>query len=571
MGGYLVVFTQAIPDHYCKNPVLETTYNKNETEIKNLSIPSEYNEKCEIIEYSSCEEYNLDWSICDPSSGNFCTDDQLTELSNSINSLDESDQNVLCRNGYVWDNSTYASTAAEDFELVCTPSGVTLQVLTTSINYVGFIVGSFLTGWISDTYGRKWLMIVTQILYSVIMMLGGFTTNVYSYLVIRFLQGVTGISCYLAAFCYLVEVVPIKWRSAAGFSLHIFYCFGEFILAGMASVLTDWRALSKWMIITVVPMVLYFPIPESPAFLFSKRRIQAAAEIYANFGKKNKAGSDVHEIEGLLSKIAKQDDDEKKDKDQSSQNNKVWTMKDLFTTNRGTTIMTLKVAIAWFATSTVYYGIGLSAGSLPVSTVVSIAIYGAVDVVSHIVFPWLMEKPMFGRKFVVSGSLILTGFCLLGSTFSILYVPCQNKIDSGEASDFLNTLNLVFTFVGRFFIGGTFGAVYQFTGEVYPTPIRSNGVSLGSVVGKIGTTLTPAFLALRIIADWVPGVIFSILAIVAGILCLTIPETRGLPILNTFEEAEMLYNGSIREYLKGKGDENGQVSGSVGENNKSFD
>ena len=144
MGGYLVVFTQAIPDHYCKNPVLETTYNKNETEIKNLSIPSEYNEKCEIIEYSSCEEYNLDWSICDPSSGNFCTDDQLTELSNSINTLDESDQNVLCRNGYVWDNSTYASTAAEDFELVCTPSGVTLQVLTTSINYVGFIVGSFL-------------------------------------------------------------------------------------------------------------------------------------------------------------------------------------------------------------------------------------------------------------------------------------------------------------------------------------------------------------------------------------------------------------------------------------------
>lgn len=205
IGGYLVVFTQAVPEHRCYIPTLENpdTYNITDPELSQLGIVSTYNEKCEIIEYNECYQYDVDWeSNC--GSGNSCSNQTLYDL--SAESRVENPDGVLCQNGYVWDQSVFARTAATDYELVCTSKGISMQVLTTSMNYVGFVVGSLVTGWICDSFGRKWPMMITQIIYSIILMSGGFTQDVYTYLFIRFIQGFFGISTYIIAFCYLVEI-----------------------------------------------------------------------------------------------------------------------------------------------------------------------------------------------------------------------------------------------------------------------------------------------------------------------------------------------------------------------------
>ena len=40
MASYLVIFTQAIPEHRCKIPTLDDTYNLTDSQVVDLAIPS---------------------------------------------------------------------------------------------------------------------------------------------------------------------------------------------------------------------------------------------------------------------------------------------------------------------------------------------------------------------------------------------------------------------------------------------------------------------------------------------------------------------------------------------------
>ena len=459
-----------------------------------------------------------------------------------ITDSDRNEENIVdCQNGYFWDTSVYDSTAAEDFEMVCTPAGITLQVLTTSINYVGFMVGSLLTGWACDSFGRKWVVAISETLYCVIMFLGGFTQNQYAYLAIRFLQGFFGISAYLAAFCYLVEIIPVKYRGISGYSVHIAYVFGLWTLTIMAYFLRDWRDLMKWQIVFIAPCLCYLFMPESPAYLMTRRKLDEVKKIFVDLARKNKVDVDGQEIQNLLEKIEQQQNAEQNQKDHEDQSKNA-TFIDLFKTKNLTKI-SLKTGYIWLATSMIYYGVMLNAGTLPVSIYISMMIFGLVDFLSHVLMPILLESKLFGRKYTIFLGLSVTGVCCLISAIAVVFKPCENKVESGEASNLINIVTIVFSYLGRFFISGTFGVVYQFSGELYPTPVRSNGVSLGSFCSKLGTTFTPAILALRIAGEWLPGAIFAGLGLFGAVVVLTLPETRDIATLSTMEEAERFYEG----------------------------
>lgn len=413
-----------------------------------------------------------------------------------------------------------------------------------------------MTGWFCDNFGRKWPMIVSTTLYSLTMMSGGFTTNVNTYLVVRFFQGWFNILAYIGGYCYLNEIVSIEWRAWAGYALHTLYTVGELLLVLMAYYIRDWRKLSIWTIVTLAPCVLYLFIPESPVYLFSKGKQNLASQIFQKIGKSNQKGSDLQEINTILTKVAEQTSEQNKEKD-----NKKWSIIDLFTHGRNLTLVSLKVGLMWLAQSTVYYGISLNAAQLPGSIFVNIAIYGIIDLF-HFVFPLMLDNKFLGRSRTVSMSLLITGVCCLASTITSLYKPCENKVESGEASNWINYLTLVITFIGRYMIGGNFACVYQFSSELFPTNIRTNGMALGSTVGKIGSIFTPVILFLRILGDWVPGTIFGVLSILASFAALSLPETRGISVLNNLEEAELFYTGKLK---------NEKIPESAGETNLATD
>ena len=117
-----------------------------------------------------------------------------------------------------------------------------------------------------------------------------------------------------------------------------------------------------------------------------------------------------------------------------------------------------------------------------------------------------------------------------------MLVPCDGGI--------FDSLTTTSAMIGKFFMSGAYCIAYQWTAELFPTPCRSNGIAFGSMIGKIATTFTPAVMYLAVVAEWLPGLIFGAIAIIGGLIALSMPETLGVPSLQTYEQADNLYKGN---------------------------
>lgn len=71
-----------------------------------------------------------------------------------------------------------------------------------------------------------------------------------------------------------------------------------------------------------------------------------------------------------------------------------------------------------------------------------------------------------------------------------------------------------------------------------PTLIRSGGVGAFSTFSRFGALLAPFVPLLKIIFDFLPLLLFGVVAFSAGLLSWLLPETLGIKLPNSIEEAE---------------------------------
>ena len=91
---------------------------------------------------------------------------------------------------------------------------------------------------------------------------------------------------------------------------------------------------------------------------------------------------------------------------------------------------------------------------------------------------------------------------------------------------------------GKFFITVTFGVVYLYTSEVFPTCVRATGVATASFFARVGG-IAAGWLALLDAADpALPTLAYAGAALCAGGLALFLPETKGEKMPDTLEESE---------------------------------
>lgn len=202
--------------------------------------------------------------------------------------------------------------------------------------------------------------------------------------------------------------------------------------------------------------------------------------------------------------------------------------------NKHMRYLTLNLMFSWFTNSMVYFGLALNAGKLPGSDIFNNFMNGILEVPAYLIFPILLEMKFLGRKLTLSYFLIFTGICCLISTILIEFQDCsENKT--------YEKLGQLFAYAGKFAVSGTYGVDYTIAGEVYPSEIRSIGLAVCTFAATLAGSLSPFILSLQGLVSWLPGVIFSILAVSAGIFSFWLPETRGQPMLTTIQETEKLY------------------------------
>jgi len=92
--------------------------------------------------------------------------------------------------------------------------------------------------------------------------------------------------------------------------------------------------------------------------------------------------------------------------------------------------------------------------------------------------------------------------------------------------------------IGLFGASITFPNVYLYGGELFPTVVRSSGVGLCSMVGRVGSIVAPLIVDLAAYGLWVAPLIFGIFSILAMLGTIFLPETRGTPLPETLEDGE---------------------------------
>jgi SP family arabinose:H+ symporter-like MFS transporter len=378
----------------------------------------------------------------------------------------------------------------------------------------GPVVGSLVGGWPTDRYGRRGTLIWIGVLYFVSAVWSGLATDVYSFMIARFIGGLgVGIST-VAAPLYIAEISPpaARGRLTALFQFNI--VLGILIAyvsnAALASVGEyAWR----WMLgVEAFPALLYtvltFTLPESPRWLIALRGEREAG---LNVLRLVRPEATEQELEQVADEI-----EQSRAAESSTAGFWSWRLR--------TPIM-LAFLVAFFnqmsgVNAILYFApriFELAGYEQQAALLTSVGV-GVTNLIFTFVGLWLIDR--LGRRTL----LIIGSFGYLASLGL-----CSWSFYSGNSTI---VPACVFAFIAAHAIGqGT--VIWVLIAEVFPNQFRAAGQSLGSFTHWIFAALVATFFPIAV-AKFEPGAIFAfftgMMALQLVWVLMLVPETKGVPL-----------------------------------------
>ena len=376
---------------------------------------------------------------------------------------------------------------------------------TGTLFFLGMLIGAYGFGRLADKVGRRRVLILTVACDAVFGVLSIFAPSFAILLVLRFLTGIAVGGTLPVDYAMMAEFLPAKSRGRWLVGLEGFWAIGTLIVAltawaaSVAGVADAWRYIFA---VTALPALiglgLRFFVPESPLYLLRSGRTEEAKatvnKVLAANGKPTLGAGDElvsasHAAsEGLFSHALRR--------------------------------RSLLILAIWFLVSVSYYGVftwmpAKLAGSG----------FGFVRGYGFLVFVALAQIPGYalaaygverwGRK------PTLVGFCLLSAIGCLLFVVSTVDIMVGAS-----------LLIMSFALLGTWGALYAYTPELYPTGVRATGMGAAGAIARLGGLVAPSLMAF--VASEGLGLaigLFAGLLVIAAIAAVAIDsETRQASI-----------------------------------------
>lgn len=380
--------------------------------------------------------------------------------------------------------------------------GITVpQALQTgTMFFLGMLIGAFVFGRLADRIGRRPVLFIAIILDAVCGVASAFAPDLQWLLVARFLTGIGVGGTLPVDYAMMAEFLPSDRRGRWLVLLEGFWAIGTVALALLALVAGTqggeaWRTI---FFVTGLPaligVALRFYVPESPLYLNQQGHSEQARQVLQKVAKAN--GSNV-EIPPLLP--------------QQPQRKSISAL--LSSNLRRRTIFLM---LAWMLISISYYGVFVY---LPVKLAadgfgfvrgqVFLVILAIAQLPGYALAAYGVEK--WGRK------PTLIGFLLLSAVGTLAY-------GLGQTAEVIVSATLLLSFA----LLGTWGAIYAFTPEIYPTTLRASGMGMAGSVARFGGLLAPSIVAPIMTSNFglALGVISGLLVLAAISVALVNAESK---------------------------------------------
>ena len=359
---------------------------------------------------------------------------------------------------------------------------------------VGCVIGVSFAGWLSDKNGRKKVLILAAILFT-ISAIGCTFSNSFSTLILyRMLGGMgVGIASMLSPM-YISEISPPKIRGRLVALYQLAIAVGilgsyfinawllnqslgqEFFISNKLTLVFKtevWRAmLGMESIPALTFLILLITVPESPRWLVIKGHRGKAKTILLKAGGEEEAEQEIKEIRDSIEL-------EKKSKN-------------LILDPGIKLALFLGVSLAVLQQFTgidaiIYYGprIMEQAGFGLSDALGSQVLIGAINMLFTLLAIWKIDK--FGRK-----PLLITG--TMGMFISLIAIGTLFMLGKAEGI-FLLSLVLIFIASFAFSLGPV---VWVILSEIYPTRIRGRAMSIATMAVWIGTSTIGQFIPLSL-------------------------------------------------------------------------
>ena len=410
-----------------------------------------------------------------------------------------------------YDYSFYSSTVLSKFNLVCKRKW--LVSVSKSVFMIGILMSSIIFGHLADRIGRKCSIVIASIITSFFTTVCPFSTNVTIFIIVRFFMGIGLGGYYNTAFMLLMEIVVPEKRSMYGMGVQMGWCFGFICLPGIAWLIRDefWIQIAL-AVPSFVLMLLSGLIPESPRWLLSRGKVEEAKKILLRAAETN--GNAGMAVEVAIDKVIA----EEKQEDESREKTKNLCH---LLQRPGLRRITLFLFLIWFINSFIYFGLSFNTNELSGNPFINFALSGLMEFPAYFLSIFLTRS--VGRKRPLAASMIVGGIVCL-----ILYLIPEDIPETIVAA----------AMIGKFAITCSFGILYVFTAEIFPTVVRTIGLGWSTVCEGLGSILAPFIRELaHATHPAVPQFLFGILSIAGGALVVFLPETNNL-IPDTLEDAD---------------------------------
>jgi MFS transporter, SP family, arabinose:H+ symporter len=170
---------------------------------------------------------------------------------------------------------------------------------------VGAIIGAFGSGFLSDVYGRKNVLIAVALFFAISSTITALASSSAIFISARLFGGLAVGAASVLSPMYVAEVAPPKNRGMLVSVYQLAIVLGILcsytINYGLHNIENNWR----WMFATgIIPSVLFFAglffIPESPRWLYKAGRKEQSLKVLTRIGGETLARAEIQEIEESL-------------------------------------------------------------------------------------------------------------------------------------------------------------------------------------------------------------------------------------------------------------------------------
>jgi len=376
---------------------------------------------------------------------------------------------------------------------------------TGTLFFLGMLIGAALFGRLADRYGRRRVLLVTVACDAVFGLLSVFAPSFATLLALRFLTGMAVGGTLPVDYAMMAEFLPPKNRGRWLVMLEGFWAIGTIIVAlaawaaSAAGVADAWRWIFA---VTAFPALigiwLRFWVPESPLYLLKEGRAEEARGVLnqmlrANGQAELPAGATIAVPQGgahasLFSPMLLR--------------------------------RTVSILAIWFLVSVSYYGVFTwMPARLAGEGFGFVRGYGFLVVVALAQIPGYALAAYGVEQWGRRPTLI--GFLLLSAAGCALFVAASDAYLIGGSILLMS-----------FALLGTWGALYAYTPELYPTELRGTGMGAAGAMARLGGLLAPSAVALVIAQSFTAAVgMFAALLLVGALAAFLIKaETKRVAL-----------------------------------------